>query len=70
VRPRPRPQCRAASEVDAQTGDDCKRSAALARKGFFVEATALMDAARALMNAVTPEAAVIDLEAVRRRRAP
>lgn len=38
-----------------------EQSAALAREGFFVESRALMDAARALMNAVTSDATVIGL---------
>lgn len=46
------------------------QSAELAREGFFVESTALMNAARELMNAVTSDATVISLEAARRRREP
>jgi hypothetical protein len=47
-----------------------EESAALAREGFFVESSALMEAARALMNVVTADAPVVGLEAARRRREP
>ncbi|MBX3188238.1 MAG: hypothetical protein KF819_14545 [Labilithrix sp.] len=47
-----------------------EEAAALAREGFFVESSALMAAALALMNVVTSDAPVVGLEAARRRREP
>ncbi len=47
-----------------------EQAASLAREGFFVESSALMSAARSLMNATTPDATVIAIDGARMRREP
>jgi hypothetical protein len=47
-----------------------EQAAALAHEGFFVESSALMNAARALMGAPSTDAMVIEMNAARLRRDP